>query len=75
MNLKYYGPLSDVAFNCNLRHYNEVQEIRNEVGRCRLTLVSTVDPTLAFRGFQRLKLKHDIPVSDVAFNFNLRFHS
>ena len=25
-NLKYYGPLSNFAFNCNLRHYLKVLE-------------------------------------------------
>ena len=31
-----------------------------------------VDPTLAFRDFQPLKLKHDKPLSSFAFNCNLR---
>ena len=29
MNLKYDGPLSNLAFNCNLRHYSEEFEEDN----------------------------------------------
>ena len=41
MNRKYYGPLSNVAYNCNLRHYNMVcrSKERGEAalaGRCSL---------------------------------------
>ena len=34
-----------------------------------------VDPTLAFRDFQLLKLKHYEPLSNFAFNCNLRHYS
>ena len=35
-------------------------------------MVFTVDPTIAFRHFQLLKLKHDELPSNFAFNCNLR---
>ena len=48
----------------------------HEVGRCSLTLGwKHLTPRLlsgTFRHFQRLKLKHDKPLSNVAFNCNLR---
>jgi hypothetical protein len=48
----------------------------SKVGRCRFDpgypAVFAVDPTLAFRNFQLLKLIYDKLLSNVAFNFNLR---
>ena len=38
-------------------------------------VVFAVDPTLAFRGFQLLKLKHDKLLSNFAFNCNLRHYT
>ena len=37
--------------------------------------VFAIHPTLAFRNFQRLKLKYDESLSNVAFNFNLRLYT
>ena len=37
-------------------------------------MVFAVDPTLAFRDFQLLKLKYDKPLSNFAFNCNLRHY-
>ena len=37
--------------------------------------LTAVDPTLAFRDFQLLKLKHDTPLSNFAFNCNLRHYT
>ena len=36
LNLKCDGPLSNVAFNCNLRHY-ATDLVNTIVGRCRFT--------------------------------------
>ena len=80
MNLKCDGSLSNFAFNCNMRPSSMVctnDKKRFKVGWCRLTpgLNSRPrDPTLAFRNFQRLKLKYDKLLSNFAFNCNLRHY-
>ena len=38
-------------------------------------VVFAVDPTLTFRDFQLLKLKHDKLLSNVAFNCSLRHYT
>ena len=38
-------------------------------------VVFAVDPTLAFRHFQLLKLKYDIPLSKCAFDCKLRHYT
>ena len=43
-----------------------------EVGQCRLTLVSIKTIVGKRLWFQRLKLQYDEPLSNFAFNFNLR---
>ena len=45
------------------------------MGRCRLNPGFAVDPTLAFRDFQLLKLKHDELLSSFVFNYNLRHYT
>ena len=48
-----------------------------KVGRRRMVHpgLTAVDPTLAFRGFQLFKLKHDKRLSNVAFDCNLRHYT
>jgi len=71
LKLKYDKLLSNFGFNLNLRHYN-----KDAGGNWRSAAVGAVqvhpgleavDPTLAFRDFQRLKLQRDEPLSIVAF--------
>ena len=79
MNLKYDGPLSNFAFNCNLRRYTTEEEkawpYPTTVGQCRLTPGFCSRPQLAFRNFQRLKLKYDELLSSFAINCKLRHYS
>jgi hypothetical protein len=44
-------------------------ESLNKVGRCRL---KSVEARVESAWFQRMKLKYDKPLSNHAFNFNLR---
>jgi hypothetical protein len=81
LKLKCDEPLSNVAFNFNVRRYREechtldralaalVADLQAKVGRCRLKL--SVESTW----FQRLNPKYDEPFSNFAFNFNLRRYS
>jgi len=75
MKLRYDELLSNVAFSFNLRRSNEARRIAvNEVGCCTLTVSK---PVLKAKRlwFQRLKLQCDEPLSNSAFNFNLRRHN
>ena len=47
-------------------------DVANKVGRCRFT--ARFDPGLTPRGFQRLNRKYDDPLSNFAFNCNLRHY-
>ena len=50
MNRKYAGPLSNVAFDCNLRHYAEVQREHGDVVGLALAgerVVLISDPSVA----------------------------
>jgi len=74
--LKCVEPPSNAAFNFNLRRYSvDTGDNRDdlsivEVRRCRLPY------QLKFKvpGTQRLKLRYAGPLSNVAFNFNLRHY-
>jgi len=74
-NRKYHGPVSNFAFNCNLRPSNMVHATMSlivMVGWSRLTPGGPeVDPAC----LQRLKPTRDKLLSNVAFNFNLRHYS
>jgi hypothetical protein len=83
LNLKCDEPLSNVAFNFNVRRYTKalyVETIGNprfsvpdfsalKAGRCRL---NPVDARVESAGIKRLKLRYDEPLSNFAFNFSLR---
>ena len=76
MKLKYDKLLSNVSFNCNLRLYIQHHRVEEKHHHGRVLQVdpglTAVDPTLAFRDFQRLKPIYYKLVANVAFNCNLR---
>ena len=82
MKVKYDEPLSNAAFNFNVRRYTAGDVgyflLHDLVGRCRLTRLTASKPELKARLVsainQRLKLKCDEPLSNVAFNVNVRHY-
>jgi len=71
LQLKYDIPLSTSAFKFNLRRYivEAGGQVVPEVGRCSLPPIKS---TLKAPETKRWKLKCDVPLSNFAFNFNLR---
>jgi len=83
LKTKHDKLLSNFAFNFNMRPYTLLSATRPTLptqttffprwGAVQLDPgLTAVDPTLAFRDFQRLKLKHDELLSNFGFNRNLR---
>jgi hypothetical protein len=68
LKLTYDEPLSNLAFNFNLRRYMAEEEPPPQVGRCRSKRDET---SIESAWFQRLKLMYDELLSSVAMNINL----
>jgi len=74
LKLKYNGPPSKFAFKFNLRCYNQAV-LREGCLSVRLggaVQVKPMKPVLKAPGSMLLKLRCDGPLSNFAFNFNLR---
>jgi hypothetical protein len=77
LKLKCDEPLSDFAFNFNLRRYTAVPgDRRHRALQCgKPVLVEPMKPVLKLPGIKRLTLECDELVSKFAFNFNLRHYN
>jgi hypothetical protein len=75
LKLKCVEPLSNVAFNFNVRRYMTVFNELLSLGRAVLSRLNPVDARVESAWFQRLKPRYDESLSKFAFNFKLRPYS
>jgi len=79
---KYDEPLSNFAFNFNLRRYSKAAAAKRDKAACvgcgvdddhgRAVQVGPIKPKSKSPGTKRLKLKYHKLLSSFAFKFNLR---
>jgi len=88
LKLEFDGLVSNFAFNFNLRHYSwDAMVVCTQLGyptayvyavssayfgQGSAVQVDPIKPMLKAPGTKRLKLRYDVPLSNFAFNFNLR---